>query len=735
MTGSVPRATNGDRTGILPGGSAAAQRARLGEATDEVRTVPVSSALRGGTQPSPSEPAALLLPGTVVERYILVDHLGSGGLGDVYKAYDPELDRRIAIKVLRSSVVEAETALGLSRDRLRREAQALAKLHHPNVVAVYDVGEHDGESFIAMAFAEGLQLHRWAEAQQPDWSRVRDVFLDAGRGLAAAHAAGLVHRDFKPENVVVGEHDRVIVLDFGLARAATVAFDETPLLDPREGADSSLLHREVTGQEVLLGTPAYMAPELFRRQAPSHASDQFAMCVSMYRTLFGVYPFARGSVPEYIASVESSTIHIPDTSVPRWLVRVLVRGMAGRPEDRFPSVQALLAALEGDRHRKRKRRLVLALAIPLLGIAAGAGAWLFQPEPTARELAVSEQIAQAAREAAARGDFVYPPTADPEAPTALSNVLELEDISGPAAVGARKTAAELRGEFSGALIKFGDRYYDVEGGRPFAADFYAMALVFDPDDQHAGSRARLSPAQRDTVIERARTGDFSGPELAAAEVLSALTEDEPAARSKRLKRFLDRDSKAGLTTRAAIEALVEEDAPLSPTAAPAPKSTVVAAAPDASAEADSEPVAAQDASLDAAPASAAIDADKAPAPQPKQAAAEVARGDAELSKGRLGPAASFYHRALELDRRSYGALYGLARSTFEQGEYAQAVRFAERAAGVRSRSAAAHLLLGDAQFKTLNYAAARKAYQRALGLGSNKAQARLDRLSSRLGSE
>jgi len=711
---------NDDRTGILPGGSAAAQRARL----DDARTVSVS----GKTEPSAPEPATLLLPGTVVDRYILVDHLGSGGLGDVYKAYDPELDRRIAIKVLRSSVVDAETALGLSRDRLRREAQALAKLHHPNVVAVYDVGEHGTESFIAMAFAEGLPLHRWAESQKPGWSRVRDVFLDAARGLAAAHAAGLVHRDFKPENVVVGERDTVTVLDFGLARAATIAFDETPLLDPSEGADSSLLHREVTSQEVLLGTPAYMAPELFRQQAPSHASDQFALCISMYRTLFDAYPFPRGSVPQYIRAVESGELNVPESAVPRWLIRVLARGMAGRPSARYPNIQELMRALEGDRVRRRRRRLALALAIPLAGVAVGAGAWLFQPEPTARELAVSEQIAQAAREAAARGDFVYPPTADPDAPTALSGVLQLEDITGPAAPKAQEAATELRSEFSGALIKFGDRYYDMDGGRPFAADFYTMALVFDPDDEHAGTRTRLSPIQRDAVIERARAGEFSGPELAAAEVLSALTEDEPAVRSKRLRKFLTDDTKTGLTTRAAIEAIAQEPAP------PPVRPKVAAVAPPPT-ETD-EPVLIEDDPVDPAPLVAAADSDKKPsASQPKLAAAEVARGDKELKKGRLGPAASHYHRALELDRRSYGALLGLARSKFEKGEYAQAARYAERAAGVRPRSQAAHLLLGDAQFKTLNYPAARKAYQRALSLGSKKAQVGLDRLSNRLGSQ
>jgi len=726
----VPKPVDADRTGELPGGSAAAQRVRLGASTDQLRTVPVAP---GAPPPPEPEPSPLLLPGTVIDRYILVEHLGSGGLGDVYKAYDPELDRRIAIKILRASVLEAETALGLPQDRLRREAQALAKLHHPNVVVVHDVGECAEQSFIAMGFAEGMPLHRWAKTNTPGWSRVRDVFLEAGRGLAAAHAAGLVHRDFKPENVVVGPGDSVVVLDFGLARAATMSFDDTPILDPADGADSSLLHREVTGHEVLLGTPAYMAPEILRRGDSSHASDQFAFCVALYKTLFGEYPFPRGSVKEYVKAVEKGALEAPDAGVPRWLVKVLARGMAGRAEQRFPNMQTLLRELEGDRRRRRRRRLGLVLAIPLLGVAVGAGAWLFRPEPTAEELAVSEKIARAAREAAARGDFVYPPSSDPTAPTALSNVLELEALTGPAEREALVVARELRSEFAGALIKFGDRYYDMDGGRPFAADFYAMALVFDPDDAHASERSQVSPTQREAVIERARTGSFSGPELAAAEVLSALTEEEPVKRSRKLRKFLRDDAKTGLSTRAAIEAIVEEDPAPKPKAKPKTKPKVVAVA-DPEPEPEDDPVLIEEPEVAAAARPESAPA-KPAAAQPKRAAAEVKLGDAELRKGRLAPAESHYHRALEFDRRSFGAHLGLARSQFEKGQYPQAARFAERAARIKPRSSKAALLLGDAHFKTLNYPGARKAYQRALTLGSKKAQERLDRLSNRLGNE
>ena len=713
--------TADDATGVLPGGSAAAQRARLGPAMDEVRTTPVTP--RGAPAPAPPQ---LLLPGTVIDRYILVEHLGSGGLGDVYKAYDPELDRRIAIKILRSSVVQAETKLGLPWDRLRREAQALAKLHHPNVVVVHDVGEFGEESFIAMGFAEGVALHHWAHRERPGWSRIRDVFLDAGRGLAAAHAAGLVHRDFKPENVVVGPGDGVVVLDFGLARAAEIAFEDSPAL--REGGDSSLLHREVTGHEILLGTPAYMAPETFRRGETSQASDQFAFCVSMYKVLYGAFPFPRGDVREYVKAVEKGELTPPEGDVPRWLFRVLARGMSGRPEARFENMTALLRALEGDRIRRRRRRLGLVLAVPLLGVAVGAGAWLLRPEPTAEALAIPDQMARAAREAAARGDFVYPPADDPKAPTALSNVLELEALDGPTAARGREVATALRSEFAGALIKFGDRYYAMEGGRPFAADFYAMALMFDPDDSHASGRAQISPTQREAVIERARTASFSGPELAAAEILSALTEEEPEARAKKLRTFLERDAPTGLTTRAAIEALVEPEPEVEPTPEPAPE-----VEPDVPPTPEPDPPPEDETVLELEGDAPDPARDDTPSGQPKRAAEEVSRGNAELAKGRLAAAEAHYHRAMELAPSSFGAHLGLANCAFERGSYSRAAKLAKKATSLRPRSAAAFMLLGNARFKTLDYAAARKAYQRARDLGSKEAEAGLARLSKRLG--
>src|SRR4051794_9501939 len=165
--------------------------------------------------PTPAGNEGGLAKGATIGRYVALGLLGRGGMGEVYAAYDPELDRKIAVKLLRARGV-ATTAAG--RTRLLREAQAIARLSHPNVVVVYDVGTFQDTVFIAMEFVEGNTLGYWLQAKQRPWREVLDVFLLAGRGLVAAHAAGLVHRDFKPDTVMITKSGQVRVMDFGLAR-------------------------------------------------------------------------------------------------------------------------------------------------------------------------------------------------------------------------------------------------------------------------------------------------------------------------------------------------------------------------------------------------------------------------------------------------------------------------------------------------------------------------------------
>ncbi|PCC75409.1 Protein kinase domain-containing protein [Nannocystis exedens] len=220
-----------------------------------------------------------------IGRYTLLDRLGRGGMGVVYAAYDPELDRRVAIKLLQRD----DTA---RRRRLEREAQAMARLSHPNAVTLYEVGEHEGQSFLAMEFITGPDLTRWLRERGPaaDRRTVLDMFIQAGRGLAAAHRVNLVHRDFKPANVFVDDDGRVRVGDFGLARQRVMEGVDLDGHSGREAVDLPGNSGELTTTGVIMGTPAYMAPEQFAGAETDARTDQFAFCVALWEALQGAGP-------------------------------------------------------------------------------------------------------------------------------------------------------------------------------------------------------------------------------------------------------------------------------------------------------------------------------------------------------------------------------------------------------------------------------------------------------------
>jgi tetratricopeptide (TPR) repeat protein len=310
--------------------------------------------------------------GSLVDRYVVLDLAGAGAMGMVLVAYDPELDRKVAIKLLKFDG-------SLARARLQREAQALAKLDHRNVVAVYDVGTHDGQLFMAMEFVQGKTLGRWmAEAgrgRPHPWREVSRVFAEAGRGLAAAHAAAFVHRDFKPENVMMGDDGRVRVMDFGLARTTSLA--EEPDESSTTGASAS--HRvtpeTMTRTGAVMGTPAYMSLEQFEGKPADARSDQFSFCVALYEALYGARPFVDSTLAELIESLGRARIKPPPpgTDVPAWLRRVILRGLAAAPDDRWPSMQALLDALADDPSIRRRKWMAGALAFALLAGVTTAG--------------------------------------------------------------------------------------------------------------------------------------------------------------------------------------------------------------------------------------------------------------------------------------------------------------------------------------------------------------------------
>jgi tetratricopeptide (TPR) repeat protein len=289
-------------------------------------------------------------------------------MGVVYVAYDPELDRRVALKLLHPDRDSTEAARSEGGSRLMREARALAQLNHPNVVGIHDVGTIEEQVWIAMELVRGRTLADWASEQSRPWREKLAVLQQAGEGLRAAHGAGILHRDFKPENVMVGADRRVRVMDFGLARVPVTGSSEpeTEELGDRSGPDGSASHElELTAAGALVGTPAYMSAEQFAGEPATAASDQFSFCVMAWELLFGERPFAGHSVHELAAAVIDGTPRPPPRKrqVPRWLRRVCERGLSPHPRQRFDSMDQLLGAMSRGQSRARLRRVGVVLAL------------------------------------------------------------------------------------------------------------------------------------------------------------------------------------------------------------------------------------------------------------------------------------------------------------------------------------------------------------------------------------
>ncbi len=322
----------------------------------------------------PSSPAMRV--GTQVGRYLLEDELGRGGMGVVYAAFDPELDRRVAIKLLRTAAVEGSEG----KARLQREAQALARLAHPNVVSVFDVGVAGDDIFVAMELSTGGTLREWQRDRI--WPELIAAYLQAGRGLAAAHAAGLVHRDFKPDNVLVGTDGRLRVTDFGLVRAAGAAPMRAPTrataIEPSSTTSTSgryrttgeLLASDLTEAGSVMGTPMYMAPEQMTGGVIEAAADQFAFCVSLWQALHGESPFAALEMAKRLVEIQRGQRQPPrNPAVPSRINRVLVRGLGFVAAERWPTLDALLAAIE---QAARPQRRLIAVGAVVMVVGGGA---------------------------------------------------------------------------------------------------------------------------------------------------------------------------------------------------------------------------------------------------------------------------------------------------------------------------------------------------------------------------
>jgi Tol biopolymer transport system component len=336
---------------------------------------------------SAGTPHAPALRGTVIGRYVVEHILGSGGMGVVYAAYDPELDRKVALKLIRAT---SPTGPGeTSRERLLREAQAMAKVSHPNVVHVYDVGVWNEGVFVAMELVDGQTVRQWMERDGGDWQKALALFVAAGRGLAAAHAAGLVHRDFKPDNVLVGHDGRVRVTDFGLARPAGGILPSEPLTQ-----SPSRLERRITHTGALMGTPAYMAPEQMSGGPSDARSDIFSFCVALFEALYGQRPFDATSLQALLAQIATGQLVSPPSSsrVPLGLRATLLRGLRAAPEERFATMEALLAELTSDPPQRRRATFrFVAVALTLVAATLTLAALRARRTPAWQPVIVDQQ--------------------------------------------------------------------------------------------------------------------------------------------------------------------------------------------------------------------------------------------------------------------------------------------------------------------------------------------------------
>jgi eukaryotic-like serine/threonine-protein kinase len=351
---------------------------------DEDETAVVGPSGSSCDAPRAAPDATVPRIGGQLGRYLVIEELGRGGMGVVLRAYDPKLQREVALKFVRTDAFEVS-----SQARLVREARAMARLAHPHVVAVYDV-ELGEDVMVVMEYVPGMTLGRWLERETRAYEEIVERFVAAGRGLAAAHAEGLLHRDFKLDNVLVGEDERVRVTDFGLARVSESASREsvsTDVADARQSSESVRVGEErvtveLTVAGAVMGTPRYMAPEQSEDREIDARADQYAFCVALWRALTGRWPFEgrgrallqakRGGAPRWSSEV----------AVPRHVVEALRRGLSADPAQRWPSMSALLAELGRDPSRRR-RRLLAAGMLALVSV----GAWGVQRVQQARTLA------------------------------------------------------------------------------------------------------------------------------------------------------------------------------------------------------------------------------------------------------------------------------------------------------------------------------------------------------------
>jgi len=690
-------------------------------------------------------PLLPLAPGATIAgtRYRLVRWLGDGGMGVVYEAEHIDLRRRVALKILRTDACRRPEFV----DMFRAEACTVARIQSDYIVQVYDFAEvADGRALFTMELLEGRTLRSHITEGPIDAARTIAIARQACKGLAAAHDAGVVHRDIKPENVFLtrrrGRNDAVRLLDFGVSAI---------LADARLAASRAA------------GTPWYLAPERVAGLAHDGRADIYALGCTLYEMLSGVRPFQGDEhevLVEHLERDPPALLEVaPDRAIPSALAAVVMRCLAKQPQDRPATAAELEAALceaqiEAGLHTAwddlpipdidpvARERLLRAMPDPFarpesrgarlrwgIGIVVATSAIVATAATMLPRNAALERIESLtidARAAAAQDYFLYPPATSPETPTAFAFVLELEQVGGLGSFAATRRANYLRREFADTLARLGDRYWDHPAGRAFAVDYYAEALVFVHDHPTASERAALSPGHLAELERKAQEMSFTAPELAAVAPLVALAKDDPIELRDAVIELRSATPVWGTRIDAQIDQIVEAATPADTAATDAPTITAGLGEP-------TEPVVPlaeerrppDDGGANERPAAVTPTVPE-PATTPGTATKRwLAEGRAHLARGSIAAARRSFERVLAEQPRHAGALAGLARTAFEEGDYVEAARFAERAVAQAPGRADHVILLGDAYFKSFRYADAEVQYRRAAMLGHPSAQARL----------
>jgi serine/threonine protein kinase len=724
----------------------------------------------GLSEPGSEAPKLRLTAGRIVPgtRYRILRWLGEGGMGVVYEAEHIDIERKVALKILRFDLSKQPKMVQVFRD----EARAASRLGPRYIVEIYDFGElPDGRLFFAMELLDGHDLVPPDAQAVIDAARLIGIMRQVCKGLHGAHRANVVHRDVKPENLIVieenGRSDTIKIVDFGI---------------------SSMLAAGGAGDHGIAGTPHYMAPEQILGQPFDGRLDVYALGCTGYELLTGTPPFDAEGVEELLQlqlqhSPEPPSVRRPDLDIPKAFERVLMRCLAKRPEDRYTDMADLEAALcEAQIADKlstpwddlplpelvdlaRRDRLLrdmpspLAIGLPtkrrwlwpvVAGVstlaAVGLGMFLaYGTKPEERDTSEVDRIAAEANDAAAHLNWVLPPPREPEAPTAFGKVLELEGVDGASEELADERASELRGSFSGTLVRQADVLWD-QGAQLAATNHYLWALAFDPSNQHAFERAQVDSSFLLNFIARAKRREFTQSELAFGLITSIQVEDDPEEQARMIAEL----DEVGDALPEAAKTSVLEQVPVlrereqarekararkaedervavavAPSIPPPPSETLVIddtapGTPDAKAKKKNRT---------ADPRALLGTAERDPAKSKELAE----QGQAALRAGRRSEASSLFNQAIAFDHTNAAALSGLSDIYFDTGADQKAVVYAEKAVNASPANQTYRLKLGDAYYKVLRYQDALAQYEEAKKRGSSKADERITRVKSKMG--